>query len=445
MMKQIFGFLGLLFFGAYSVSAQSYVGYTVDNYSGIHGLLLNPASVVDSNFRIDINIFSVSAFAGSDYFGLDLNSAFDNIEGEGFSFDDEVKRFPKDDNQFFVNVDVLGPSFMFNLNSKSSLGFTSRVRAFMNLNNINGELYENLQDDFDATEDFDFEMQDFNGTVHSWAEIGLTYGRILMNRNSNFLKAGVSLKYLQGAGATFINAPSVNGTYDAQAELLSSTGSLNYGESNDFDSEDIEFSNLSSGFGADIGLVYEYRPNKGFEDEYEPVGHSDYKIKLGVSITDIGSIKYDESTVTSYNLNNTVSKSRFEEEDWETILDEDYEGTETLTESKIGLPTAVNILADYKFKKRFYLALQGSLSLVGKNEDQTNRILNYVTAVPRYESKWFSFYLPVGIRQYDGFTMGTGLRLGPLSLGSGSVISNYLSDAAGTTDFYVGLKIPVYR
>jgi hypothetical protein len=37
------------------------------------------------------------------------------------------------------------------------------------------------------------------------------------------------------------------------------------------------------------------------------------------------------------------------------------------------------------------------------------------------------------------------LRLGPLSLGSASVISNYISDEAGTTDFYVGLKIPIYR
>lgn len=445
MMKKIFFSFGLFLLGLFSTSAQSYIGYTVDNYSGVHGLILNPASVVDSNFRTDINLLSVSAFAGSDYFGLDLTIALESLKGEGFSFDDQVQRFPKMDNQFFVNVDVLGPSFMFNLNRKSSMGIITRVRAFMNLNNINGELYESLQDDFETDMNFDFELRNFNGTVHSWAEIGLVYGRILVDREANFLKGGLTLKYLQGAGSTFMNTPSAIGNYNVETQLITSSGSLSYGESNNFNSGDVDFSNLSSGFGADIGLVYEYRPDPEYDEDYGDVGHSNYKLKLGVSVTDIGSISYEESTINSYNLNNTVHQSRFEEEEFETILEEEYEGTEELVEAKIALPTAVNLLADYKFKKHFYLALQGSLSLVGDGTDQANRILNSVTAIPRFESKWFSFYLPVGMRQYDGFTMGTGFRLGPLSAGSGSVISNYISDSASTTDFYVGLKIPIYR
>jgi hypothetical protein len=49
------------------------------------------------------------------------------------------------------------------------------------------------------------------------------------------------------------------------------------------------------------------------------------------------------------------------------------------------------------------------------------------------------------MRQYDGLAMGAGLRLGPLMVGSGSVISNVLGDSAKTTDVYVGLKIPIYK
>lgn len=430
--------LGLISCGSYS---QSYIGHTVDNYSGIHGILLNPASVVNPNFRTDINLFSASAFAGSDYFGIDLNYVLESTEG--FNFDDQLKRFPKNDNQFFLNVDILGPSFMFNLNPRSSLAVSTRLRGFMNLNNVNGELYESVESGFNEDENFDFALNNFTGTVHYWGELGLTYGRILMEGGPNFLKGGLTLKYLQGAGSTFLNAPAVTGQFDAETELITTTGNLSYGKSQNFDSNEIDFSNTSAGFGADLGLTYEYRPESRFNDDPEFRTH-DYKLKVGISVTDIGQINYSESTVTSYDLNNIVHEDRFEEEDLETVLEE-YEGTEQIVDAKISLPTAVHILIDYKFRDRIFLAVLGSYSLIGEEKEQANRILNTITAVPRFEAKWLSFYLPVGIRQYDGFTMGAGLRIGPLSVGSGSVISNYISDSAKTADVYVGLKIPVYR
>ena len=442
-MKKIFLSLAVPVFFIFSAAAQSYVGHAVDNYSGIHGVLLNPALVVDSNFRTDINLFSASAFAGSDYFGLDLNNAIESTDG--FNFDEQLQRFPKDDNQFFLNVDVLGPSFMFNLTPRSSLGITTRARAFMNLNNLNGRLYESVEDGFDETENFDFELRDFNGTIHSWAELGLTYGRILMEGGDNFLKAGVTLKYLQGAGTNFLNAPSVTGSYNAETEMLTTTGALTYGNSEGFDSDDIDFSNLTSGFGADLGVVYEYRPNAGFTDDPYRQGSGSYKWKVGISITDIGSIKYTGSTLNSYDLNSSILDDSFEDRSLEGVLEEYYEGTEELTDADISLPTAAHLLVDYRVNNTLFLAVQGSVSLVGEGSEMANRVLNTVTAVPRFETKWFSFYLPLGLRQYDGFSMGAGLRLGPLSVGSGSVISNYVSDSAKTTDFFVGLKIPVYR
>ena len=42
-------------------------------------------------------------------------------------------------------------------------------------------------------------------------------------------------------------------------------------------------------------------------------------------------------------------------------------------------------------------------------------------------------------------SFGGGFRLGPLSVGSGSIFSNLLSDSSKTTDVFVGLKIPLYR
>ena len=423
-----------------TTEAQSYIGYAVDNYSGVHSLTSNPSNVVDSRLKSDINLISVSAFGGSDYFGINLSDIM-NSDG-GFDFEANTEKFPSDANNFFLNVDVLGPSFMFNLTPKSSIGVVSRVRAFFNINNISGELYENISDNFDIGEDFDFNSKNLAGTIHAWAEVGLVYGRVLVDKENSFLKGGITLKYLQGAGGVFINSPNFTGQYDSTNETLTTTGELSYGISQDFDNDDIQFDNLTSGFGADIGFTYEFRPNVDLDSVTRK--HNKYKLKIGASITDIGSIDYKESVVTTYDLNATADASTFDE-DTEAFLDNNYTSTEETIAQKISLPTAFHFLADYNIKNKLYISLQTNLSLVKKNATNSNSIINSVTLSPRLETKWFSFYSPVSIRQYGDFAWGGGLRIGPLMVGSGSVLSNLLSDSTKTTDVYVGLKIPLYQ
>ncbi|MEW4922779.1 DUF5723 family protein [Algibacter sp. 2305UL17-15] len=425
------------------LNAQSYIGFSVDNYAGVHGLTSNPSNVVDSRFKADINLVSASAFGGSDYFGINVN---DIIKSEdGFDFDLDTEKFPTNANNFFLNADVLGPSFMFNLSPKSSVGLVSRVRAFFNINNINGELYESIADGFDIAEDFSFNSENLTGTVHAWAEVGLVYGRILMDNDTNFLKAGVTLKYLQGAGGVFVNSPNFTGQYSAANETLTTNGELIYGISQDFDNDDIEFKNLTSGFGADIGFTYEFRPNK-IKDSLTTRKQNKYKLKIGASITDIGSIDYTESTVTTYNVNGTADTSGYtEDSETEDFLDDNYTFTEEMIAQKIKLPTAFHFLADYHIKNKLYISLQTNLSLVKKNTANANSIINSVTLSPRLETKWFSIYSPVSIRQYGDFAWGTGFRLGPLMVGSSSIISNLISDTSKTTDVYLGLKIPIYQ
>src|SRR5690606_1132117 len=189
--------------------------------------------------------------------------------------------------------------------------------------------------------------------------------RILMEGGDNFLKAGVTLKYLQGAGTNFLNAPSVTGSYNAETEMLTTTGALAYGNSEGFDSDDIDFSNLTSGFGADLGVVYEYRPNAGFTDDHYRQGSGSYKWKVGISITDIGSIKYTGSTLNSYDLNSSILDDSFEDRSLQGVLEEYYEGTEELTDADISLPTAAHLLVDYRIRNNLFLAVQCSVSLVG--------------------------------------------------------------------------------
>ncbi|WP_044632465.1 DUF5723 family protein [Neotamlana sedimentorum] len=423
------------------LNAQSYVGNTVDNYAGVHSLIYNPSNVFDSRFKADINLVSVSAFGGSDYFGISVTDIINS--DEGFDFESDAEKFPTDANHFFVNADILGPSFMFNLSPKSSVGFITRVRTLMNINKINGELFESFSEDFDSDEDFNFNQDNLTGTIHAWAEVGLVYGRQIVSTEKHFLKAGATLKYLQGAGSMFINSPNLTGDYDATNQILTTSGQLIYGASEDFDNDDINFENLTQGFGADIGFTYEFRPTT---TDSLTRKHNKYKFKIGASITDIGSVNYKDATLTTYNMNATVDASSLdEEEDIEEFLEENYTGTESIVNQKVKLPTAFHLLIDYHLTGKLFVSLQGNMSLVKENSMYANSIINSATISPRLETKWFSVSSPISMRQHGEYAWGAGLRLGPLMVGSGSIISNLISESTKTTDIYLGLKIPLYQ
>ena len=417
-------------------NSQSYHGLGVDNYGGIHGLILNPSAVVSSKLRADINLFSVSALAANDYFAIDLKSI---KAGEAeFNFDSGVRKTPTDSNNFLFNADFIGPSVMFNLSPKHSMAITTRGRGALNFSNLNGELYESFEDGFDETKDIKTEMENLNGTFHTWAEIGLSYGRLILNKEKNLMKGGISLKYLMGAGAMYFSSNQLTADYAGSSGSLATTGDLQYGSTRDFDSQEIELSHAGSGFGIDLGFTYEYRPLS--EDN-----NSDYKLKLALALTDVGKVSYNDVPVNTYDLNASVDTDDFGDADFETILMENYQGTEEITNESIALPTAFNMVLDYMVKKRLYLSLFGNLALTPESKFQTNSLLNSVTVMPRFETQWLGIGIPVGIRQYDQLTVGTNLRLGPFIAGSGSVISNLLANDTRSTDIYVGLKVPLYK
>lgn len=438
-MKKI-TFLFLTAFSSLPLAAQNYIGHRIDNYSGIHGVMYNPASVFDSRMRADINLVSFGVSAGNDYAGLNLTQL--GSGEDGFDFEEEVNQNPTDANNFYINTDVMGPSFMFNLSPKSSIGLITRVRGLFNISNISGTLYENITNDFDTAQDFDFAIENLSGTAHLFAEIGVAYGRQLLYNQQHFLKGGLTLKYLNGAGGLFVHSPNLSGNYNATQETLNTTGSFEYGTTVDFDNEDLNFESMASGLGADIGFIYEFRPDTtGISSRSQ----NKYKLKLGLSITDLGALKYDESTVSAYNVTGSVNAQDFEDEDIETVLEENYPGTETLETVQLRLPTALHLMADYHLKNKFYLNLQSSLSMISNTQERANRITNSLTLSPRIETKWFSAYMPLSVRQYAGFAWGVGLRAGPLTIGSASALSNLMSNNSKAADVYLGLKVPIYQ
>ena len=450
-----------------SLFSQSYIGLTTDNYSGIHGVLANPANVVDSRLKFDLNLFSINVLAGNDYTKLSLFESFEN----GYSFDDDAELDLTSDNNGIQHLDFLGLSVMFNINAKNSIGIFTRVRQALNINNIDGNAIELFDDGFDENVPVSISDVNVSGTAHVWTELGLTYGRVLFEKEAHFLKAGVTLKILQGLGYASAASANVNLDYDpfttvpgsAEPGRLESTGTANYSFSGNFDVDgdgeasfdvdndrEADYSLQTTSVGFDFGVVYEWRPDyKDYQTTDQngkmvPLKHKNkYYLKAGLSVTDIGSLKYDNAFTNLYDLNVVLDKETADG-DFEDDIEDQLNPQIIREERKIKLPAALHMNIDWNAYKKLYVNLNTDLSLINQDTDNANRIANVISVTPRFETKWFSAFSPMSVRQYGGFIWGAGLRAGPLFVGSGSILTNVLGKSK-TADVYFGLKVPIYQ
>lgn len=444
-----------------SIQAQSFVGFLSDNYSGVHGAIINPANSVDSRYVIDINIGGVSGALTNDYYSLQLSDLFK----DKFDFQKTNQEFEKSEVNMMANADIMGPSILFNINEKHAIAVVSRARLFYNLSDISVPTFEIFSNNFESTEDLDINEGDFSITGNAWAEIGVSYAAVLLNNNQHFLKGGVTLKYLQGLGNLYSSGNNITLNYDADGTALpdggttgsiASDGELSYGYSKNVEEGfgDFDLVSGATGFGGDIGFIYEWRPDhKSYSDTDRIYGYktpyrnrNKYKLKFGLSITDFGSITYKNGIEEIYDITTTVNQDTYESiADFEDRLDLFYTVTDTANTSKVTLPTALHANVDWNLNDKFYINLNTDISLTTPKNKNTTSITNAITATFRYESKWFSAYSPVSMFQSSGVQWGAGFRFGPVYAGSGSILSLLLNDNAKVADFYVGLKIPIYQ
>ena len=440
--------LGILVFTSFmSANAQSYLGYTHDNYAGVQGVLFNPASIVDSRFKTDVNLFSISTSVNNDIYGVSLSDAIKT----DYDFDKQANKSFMTNNNAVINTDIMGPSFMFNIAPKHSLAIFTRARAVVNVLNVNGQVINDLSSD--DTDSFpSVTLGSPNAVGNSWGELGLSYAAVLLQRGQHFLKGGVTAKYLQGVANYHFQANNATLTFtedtiNPQNSTYVSTGNAVYGSSQDFDANsDLDIDSKSRGFGFDLGLVYEWRPEyDASRDDLSSLKHvNKYKVRFGVSLTDIGYMSYEKGIRENYDLNKNFTENDLDNADG---IEDLFTSTGIVNGTvKSYLPTAVHADVDWNIHNKFYLNLNGDFSVVDKQKLSQNSISNRVSVTPRFESRWFSFYVPVSYMDYSKQTqVGVGLRTGIFFIGSGSAISNIVSDNSKAVDFHMGIKVPVYQ
>lgn len=439
--KQKILLLCVLLLSMYSYS-QSFSGYRYGGYSGIQGVMYNPALVVGSPYKADINLASASLFANNDYKSVDLQAILNGDDDELIDFSSENNN-AKMSNNFNVDAAVLGPSFMFNLNQKSAIAIFTKARSIVSISGIDGTLYDKYENGFDEDSDYDISIEEAAMSTNIWGEFGVSYGRIIKEDATSTLKAGISLKYLIGVGNAFASFDNLQANYFDSTNTLDTSGSLQYGTSADFENDSYDIAKDAKGFGLDIGLVYLIKPT---DSDTSSKGYMGYKYSIGVSVTDIGSIKYSDASNTVYNINrNNIDVNEFEneDEDLENVLQNIYPGQINDEPLVAKLPTTAHINVDWNINNAFFLNLNTDFSL-SKTSNNASKTVSNFSLTPRFQKKWIGIYSPINYDSFQNFGWGFGFRAGPLLVGSNTIISSVLG-ATKKADVHIGLKIPIYK
>lgn len=455
-----------------AASAQDFPGYRAGNYTGVNGVFFNPASIADSRYRWDLNITSVNVSVGNNQASFHLKDIIHSFNAD--SLKQQVIGRNAGAASGLVSADVHGPSLMFNTGRKMAFALTSRLRVLTNITDFDGKLIDKLNTDFSNNDPaLPYTLasnNDMRVNVHAWSEFGLSVARTLKDSGNHFFKIGASFKYLAGAGNAYVNVANIHGTINedaaGEAYLVNTTGrlALGFGGINLFD--DIEAGKLtkmiSKGFGADVGFVYEYRPdteaNRLGETGRVRKDVNKYKFKIGVALLDIGSLKYKRDVQRSggYAVDiagtDTLRLSELDNtdlNDYKAFFDSRPQyfvpdhGSNAAT-YKVGLPTTLHVNVDYHLHRGFYVDLATQLSLSKSSKPYNSNYYNAVTLTPRYEGRKLGLYVPLNYNGLTKFNAGAALRVKSFIIGSGSVLTALLGNSK-QADVYLGLRFGILQ
>jgi outer membrane protein OmpA-like peptidoglycan-associated protein len=458
--------------------SQDFLGLSTGNYTGISGVMLQPASIVDSRYKFDINLFSTGVNYGNNYFLLDRDVIlkFNKNKFDDYAtFKDRYlsEATLKSGEKAFFNINnrtQLPLSFMASTGRKSAIALNMQFRTMIQGRGISQDVAKLGFNNFfyGPLNNTNIDASGISINSLSWAEVGLTYGRVLLSSGDHFLKGAITGKYLGGLSSISISSNdlrlSVNSS-DSTFNFNTSNVSYNHNKNADFDKLfNKNFRPDANTFGLDAGLVYEYRgkignssilktdDEKSYDAQRRDVNK--YIFKLGVSLLDVGMFNFDKPTnVNSFSGN--INRWDLRNGHYNSIKEFDTALANRVIPNlndprtyNVYLPTALSAQLDVKFVKGLFLNVM-SYWPVSLGNEPGKRFDNYgfYTITPRFETRHFGLYIPYTVTQrnelsdYKEHLLGATVRMGPLFIGSSNLGSMLFNKKLKSADVHVGLKV----
>jgi len=469
-------------------NAQLWLGNTFGNYSGTNGVYLNPSSIAESKYAYHLNFWGHGANIYNNYLNYSApigmrdwiqndNSVFQNNKGKiGFQQSWLSEYDLTGTKQFSLTQDIRYPGFMFPVGPKANMSFNLRQRSGVQSFGMSSEFARVLRNGIDTNnvklfggsnplqKNKFYDMGNISSNTDHYQELGITYAGNWSETKYHKFNAGATIKFVRGLGGAYFNTSGGKFAINNSDSMTFVDGDYNYGHTpytnirqpieNDYQ---VFYPSAGGGIGLDLGFTYMYNPNP--EKYFKANGcnennkRDNYLLKFAAAVNDIGFIKYGTSTV--YNKKVFSDGLRINHSLASSFGDKTVDGFDTLdgaTVQRLGfdqsngytsqLPTALNVSADFRASKRFFVGLNWNQDLKNSNAIGL-RSSSQLAVIPRFEFRGLEVSAPIVWGQnYQKVTMGLYARLGPVFVGSEN-LNGFLNKASNSAfsgaDIYGGI------
>ncbi len=446
-LRRLLVVISLLITGFFSpfktACAQEMAGLVSDRYAGINRGLINPAAIFDSPNCVDVSFLTGNFSIQNNYFYMprgefsfrDLFNLKDTYlagSGEYFMERTDIRRM-----NGYQHTRLQGPSFLMKT-GRFAIGFSNGLRSVSSMRKIPGHLMNFNTQGLEYAPQLNIqytENQPFSASTLGWAELGLSFATTVAGTQDNNWAVGITGRYLMGYHAMNIRSDNLVYEVDDNRNVhLSRVNLVGMGS--------LPFDNVTnqtgaadnymkgSGFSFDLGVTFSENSSMALHViNLRPIPQgqgADYRYRMGFSILDIGGLRMKENIrrFEFSEMNLTWFNAHWEDYDnlnqlLDTLEGNLVSGEIILRDGEsywIGLPTAASMQFDYNLGSGFfaYAFLVQDLPLMRNRVARASQL----GIVPRYETRWFSFAVPITFYDYYKPRLGFSMRLAFLTIGT---------------------------
>jgi len=459
-MKKYF-FIFFLFVSS-EIFAQEFLGITSSRYAGIQGVYANPAFSTLNNMKREIGGMGYEFGFSNDFLGLngnimkDLRSLSVNFKGfkDSYLYDNYDPNASGQSN-FILSTSIQGPSFTTRLfGERAGFSIYTRRRSYFNINNIDNAFFKQIFEGFTFQplqnknlKDDAFEFQYMN-----WKELAANFSLRILNLDRHRLVVGATPKFILGGNAIFLKSNDFNYTVLNDSTIRVRSAGLEFSHSSGFALPKIGigspfaqiFQDISqapgSGYCLDLGAFYEFKTSKNSDV---------YRLRVGASLTDAGSIRYKESVFSrDFYLQDsaTISLNDFKSIDVskiDTSFITNFLSKPPAQYFSMRLPTAFQLSADFRINRWMFIAGSAFLPFDLPERSGGVKQIRRLTLTPHLEFKQLSFMLPYSTNNYNKGNLGFAFRAKGIWIGTNDFLTLLRSNQQQSLSFYVATKFPI--
>ena len=255
--------------------AQDLLGIGSSNYGGLSSVQINPANLADNRLKFEIQLFGTGFGVANNFMGFKpsylvrdggLTSSNYPLLDPTPPTEDFTNANFKDNRRAFVYNNIYLPSLLISINEKNSVSLSARARTFVNVDGVGGDLFRFAYNSLNQPSLYNTRITNEKLSIQtmSWMEYALGYGRVLIDKEKHFLKAGVTLKALQGLQSAYLFVNNLDYEINSDSTVSLYNVDVQYGHSTNFEAnqDNANYRVVSNlGFGFDFGVIYEWRPD----------------------------------------------------------------------------------------------------------------------------------------------------------------------------------------